>query len=59
MVIGTFNIPKAKPKAIKGREGIDVATRYFAYELYETTDGERQRWGVVHEMGGSAATRRR
>ena len=52
MVTGTFNIPKAKSKAIKGREGIDVAARYFAYKLYEATDGERQQWWALREMDG-------
>jgi hypothetical protein len=56
MVIGTFHIPNGKSKAIKGREGIDVAARYFAYKLYETTGGERQQWGVLREMAESPAT---
>jgi len=56
MVIGTFHIPKGKPKVIKTREGIDVAARYFAYKLYEATDGQPMQWSVLHGMGESAAT---
>jgi hypothetical protein len=35
MVIGTFNIPKGKPKAkvAKTRNRTDVAARYFVYSL--------------------------
>ena len=40
MVIGTFHIPKAKSKAIKIRDGTDVAARHFVYKLYDTTGGE-------------------
>jgi hypothetical protein len=56
MVIGTFHIPNAKSKAIKGRDGIDVAARYFAYNLYEATGGERQQWRALREMAESWAT---
>jgi hypothetical protein len=56
MVIGTFHIPKGKSKSIKTRDGIDVPARYFAYKLYEATDGQPMQWQLLHEMGESAAT---
>ena len=56
MVIGTFHIPNGKSKAIKAREGIDVAARYLVYKLYEATDRQPMQWQVLHGMGESAAT---
>ena len=56
MVIGTFHIPKAKSKAIKIRDGTDVAARHFVYKLYDTTGGEAMQWQLLHGMGESAVT---
>jgi hypothetical protein len=56
MTIGTFNILSTKPKVVKTRDGTDVAARYFAYKLYEATDGQPMQWQVLLGMGESAAT---
>ncbi len=58
MPIGTFNISaaKAKSKAVKTGDGIDVAARYFVYKLYEATDRQPMQWQVVLGMAESAAT---
>jgi hypothetical protein len=58
MVIGTFYIPKGKPKAkvIKTRNGTDVAARYFVYKLYEATDGRPMQWGMLRGMDESRTT---
>ena len=56
MVIGTFHIPKARSKAIKIRDGTDVAARHFVYKLYDTTGGEAMQWQLLHGMGESAVT---
>ena len=56
MVIGTFHIPKGRPKAVKAGDGIDVAARYFVYNLYEDSDRQPIQWQVLHGMGESAAT---
>jgi hypothetical protein len=58
MVFATFNAQAAKgrPKAIKTRDGTDVAARYFVYKLYEATDGQPMHWQMLHGMGESAAT---
>jgi len=56
MVIGTFHIPKGKSKAIKTRDGTDVAARYFAYKLYEATDGRPMQWATLRGMDESRAT---
>jgi hypothetical protein len=53
MVIWTVYIPKAKEKSkvIKTRDGVEVAARYFAYKVYEATDGRPKQWQVLHGMG--------
>jgi hypothetical protein len=56
MVIGTFHIPKGRPKAVKAGDGIDVAARYFVYKLYEATDGQPMHSQLLLGMGESAAT---
>jgi len=56
VVIGTFHIPKGKSKAIKTRDGTDVAARHFVYKLYDTTGREAMQWQLLHGMGESAAT---
>ncbi len=59
MDTATFNAPTAKgrPKAIKTRDGTEVAARYFVYKLYEATGGQPMQWQVLFGMGESAATR--
>jgi hypothetical protein len=58
MAIGTFYISttKGRSKAVKARDGADVAARYFVYKLYEATDGQPMRWATLHGLGESAAT---
>ena len=56
MGIGTFHIPKGTSKAIKTRDGTDVAARHFVYKLYDTTRGEAMQWQLLHGMGESAVT---
>ena len=54
----TFNAPTAKgrSRAIKIRDGIDMAARYFVYKLYDANGGQQMQWHVLHGMGESAAT---
>jgi hypothetical protein len=54
----TFNAPTAKgrSRAIKIRDGTDVAARYFVYKLYEATSGQPMQWQVLLGVGNSAAT---
>jgi hypothetical protein len=33
-----------------------VAAKYFAYKLYEATDGQPMQWAMLHGLGESAAT---
>ena len=58
MDTATFNAPTAKgrPKAIKTRDGTEVAARYFVYKLYEATGGQPMQWQVLFAMAESAAT---
>jgi hypothetical protein len=59
MDIVPFNAPvsaKGRAKAIKIRDGTEVAARYFVYKLYEATGGQPMQWSVLHGMGESAAT---
>jgi hypothetical protein len=56
VVIGTFHIPKAKSKAIKIRDGTDVAARYLVYKLYEATNGQPKEWETVRGMDESRVT---
>jgi hypothetical protein len=46
MDIATFNAPTAKgrPKAIKTRDGTEVATGYFVHKFYEATGGQPIQW---------------
>jgi hypothetical protein len=57
-VLSQTIIPKSKgtSKATKTSDGIEVAARYFAYKLYEATDGQPMQWQLLHGMGESAAT---
>jgi hypothetical protein len=52
MAIGTFNIRtiNGQSKAVKTRDGTDVAARYFVYKLYEATDGQPMQWQVLLGM---------
>jgi hypothetical protein len=59
MPTGTpFNAPAAKgrPKAIKIRDGTDVAARYFVYKLYDATRRDRTQWVPVKGIDESQAT---
>ena len=47
---------KRRAKAIKIRDGTEVAARHFVYKLYDTTDGNAKQWKALHGMGESAAT---
>ena len=57
-VLSQTFIPKSKgrSKATKTSDGIEVAARYFAYKLYEATDGQPMQWQVLLGMGESAVT---
>ena len=58
MPLGTFNssTTKARHKAVKARDGVDVAARYFVYKLYEATSGRPMQSQFLLGMGESAAT---
>jgi hypothetical protein len=59
MDIAPFNAPvsaERQLKAIKIRDGTEVAARHFVYKLYDTTGGQPMQWRVLHGMGESAAT---
>ena len=53
-----FNAPTAKgrPKAIKIRDGTDVAARYFVYKIYDATGGQPMQWAALRGMAETAAT---
>ena len=55
---GTFNISttKARLKAVKARDGVDVAARYLVYKLYEATNGQPMQPQILLGMGESAGT---
>jgi hypothetical protein len=55
MTIGTFNILSTKPKVVKTRDGTDVAARYFAYKLYEATDGQPMQWRTILGLSAKQA----
>ena len=58
MTITTFHFhstPTGKSKVMT-LNAIDVAARYFAYKLYEATDGQPMQWQVLLGMGESAVT---
>jgi hypothetical protein len=58
MASRTFSIPQAKGKSmtIKTADAINVVAGYFAYKLYEATDGQPMQWATLHGLGESAAT---
>ena len=58
MTTRTFNISKSRgtPKSAKIADTIDVAARYFVYNLYEATDGQPKAWATLRGMGELLAT---
>jgi hypothetical protein len=58
MASKTFNpfASTTKLKAVRTRDALDVAARYFVYKLYEATDGQPMQWGTLRGMGELAAT---
>ena len=58
MTSRTFNISKSRgtPKSAKIADTIDVAARYFVYNLYEATDGQPKAWATLRGMGELRAT---
>ena len=46
-----FFIPTTKTKPRRTGEAVDVAARYFVYELYDATSGHAGAWKVLREKG--------
>ena len=46
-----FFIPTTKTKPRRTGEAVDVAARYFVYELYDATSGHGGAWKVLRERG--------
>jgi hypothetical protein len=51
MTSRTYIIPKATTKPTKTKDVIDVAARYFVYNLYDATDGRPNEWWPLRGMG--------
>jgi hypothetical protein len=51
-----FFMPTTKTKPRRTGEAVDVATRYFVYELYDATSGHAGAWKVLREKGQVQAT---
>ena len=51
-----FFAPKTKTKPRRTGEAVDVAARYFVYELYDATSGHAGAWTVLRERGQVQAT---
>ena len=59
MDFAPFNAPvstKRRTKAIKIRDGAEVAVRHFVYKLFDATHGQPMQWHVLNGMGKSAVT---
>jgi hypothetical protein len=46
----------ATPKPRRTGEAVDVAARYFVYELYDATSGHAGEWMVLRDKGQVLAT---
>jgi hypothetical protein len=51
-----FFSPTSKSKPRRTEEAVDVAARYFVYELYDATSGHAGAWKVLREKGQVQAT---
>ena len=51
-----FFSPTSKTKPRRTGEAVDVAARYFVYELYDATSGHAGAWKVLREKGQVQAT---
>jgi len=51
-----FFTPTTKTKPRRTGEAVDVAARYFVYELYDATSGHAGTWTVLREKGQVKAT---
>ena len=51
-----FFIPSARSKPSRTAEAIDVAARYFVYELFDVTSGILGAWHVLGKVGERQAT---
>jgi hypothetical protein len=47
-----FFLPKAKSKRPRTGEAVDVAARYFVYELFDATGGITGAWHVLGKVVG-------
>ena len=51
-----FFTPTTKTKPRRTGEAVDVAARYFVYELYDATSGHAGAWKVLREKGQVQST---
>jgi hypothetical protein len=51
-----FFIPTTKTKPRRTGEAVDVAARYFVYELYDATSGHVGAWKALRDNGEVQAT---
>ena len=51
-----FFVPTNKTKPRRAGEAVDVAARYFVYELYDATGGHLGAWKVLRDTGQTQAT---
>jgi hypothetical protein len=51
-----FVTSTTKPKPRRTGEAVDVAARYFVYELYDATGGHIGAWKALRENGQTLAT---
>ena len=53
MASKTFNpfASTTKLKAVRTRDALDVAARYFVYKLYEATGRQPMQWATLHGLG--------
>jgi hypothetical protein len=51
-----FFSPTSKSKPRRTEEAVDVAARYFVYELHDATSGHAGAWKVLREKGQVQAT---
>ena len=51
-----FFTPTSKTKPRRTGEAVDVAARYFVYELYDGTSGHVGAWKALRDKGEAQAT---
>lgn len=58
MALGTFSMPRSKPvsKVVRTLDAIDVAAKYFVYNLYDAMRRDRIAWVPLKGIGESQAT---